>query len=123
LILQRRDNGWFDDNENLISPLTPQEQEDIEYARAVSDECPIPISDTHTAMEFYLFATSADDFSELSTLSLAHLYLVKVQKKPANYEVMNMDERKSWNNSRMKTLRRYSKKKLIEALMEAVRTN
>lgn len=122
-ILQRRDNGWFDSNENLISPLTAQEQEAIEKACAdrVSDEYSIPISEAHTAMEFYLFGASTEDFSELSTLSLAHLYFVKVQKKPPSYNAMEMDEQRTWNNARMKTIRNYSKSKLIKALMEAVR--
>jgi hypothetical protein len=79
LILQRRDNGWFDANENLILPLTSQEKEDIENA-SPSDEFSIPVSEAHTAMEFYLFGDSADDFSELSTLSLSHLYFLKAQK-------------------------------------------
>ncbi|KAH8981441.1 hypothetical protein EDB86DRAFT_3131237, partial [Lactarius hatsudake] len=117
----RRDNGWFDENEKLISPLTKQEQENIENARADRsslDEHPISVSDAHTAMEFYLFADSADDFSELSTLALSHLYFVKVQKKPAGYEGMKSDEQRTWNNAKMKTIRRYRKSKLIEALME-----
>lgn len=72
-------------------------------------------------MEFYLFADSVDDFSELSALALSHLYFVKVQKKPAGYEGMKSDEQRTWNNARMKTIRRYRKSKLIEALMETVR--
>jgi hypothetical protein len=119
LILQRRDNGWFDADENLILPLTIQEQEDIDNASA-SDEFSIPVSEAHTAMEFYLFGDSADDFSELSALGLSHLYFVKVQKKPAGYEAMKTNERKKFHSDRMKTIRRYGKSKLIKALMETV---
>jgi len=123
LILQRRDNGWFDDDEKLISPLTTQEKENIENARTdgSSDEYPISVSDAHTAMEFYLFADSVADFSELSGFSLSHLYFVKVQEKPAGYEGMKTNERRTWNNARMKTIRKYAKRKLIGALMETVR--
>jgi|HubBroStandDraft_3_1064219.scaffolds.fasta_scaffold132879_2 hypothetical protein len=54
-------------------------------------------------MEYYLFADSPDIFYELSSESLAHLYFMKVQGKP------------------LKAIRRLTKKKLIEALMNAVR--
>lgn len=53
-------------------------------------------------MEYYLFAGSPDAFHELPSESLAHLYFMKVQEKP------------------LKTIRKLSKKKLIEALMKAV---
>ncbi|KAI9459243.1 hypothetical protein BJY52DRAFT_1223234 [Lactarius psammicola] len=120
LVRYRRDNGWFDDNENLISPLTTQEKENIENARAdgSSDEYPISVSDAHTAMEFYLFADSVTDFSELSGFVLSYLYFVKVQEKPAGYEGMKTNERRTWSNARMKTIRKYTKSKLIGALME-----
>lgn len=72
-------------------------------------------------MEYYLFAPSSDALSELSTLSLAHLYFVKAQAKPTGYEDMDTNEKKSWNRSRMQTIRRKPKTKLIEALVEAVR--
>ena len=72
-------------------------------------------------MEYYLFAPSADALSELSTLSLAHLFFVKAQAKPAGYDGMDTNEKQSWNRSRMQTIRRKPKIKLIEALVEAVR--
>jgi hypothetical protein len=72
-------------------------------------------------MEYYLFAPSADALSELSTLSLAHLYFVKVQDKPAGYDGMDANEKQSWNRSRMQTIRRKPKSRLIEALIEVVR--
>lgn len=94
----------------------------FENARAdgASDEHPISLSDTHTAMEFYLFAASADDFLELSGLALSHLYFVKVQKRPAGYEGMEMDGQRTWKNARMKTIRAYTKSKVIKALMKTV---
>ena len=73
-------------------------------------------------MEFYLFGDSTDDLSELSTSGLSHLYFVKVQKKPVGYEAMNTDERKKFHNDKMKTIRKYGKRKLIKGLMEAVRS-
>ena len=99
-----------------------QEQENIEATLADigSNDSPISVSDTHTAMEFYLFADSADAFSELSSASLAYLYFLKAQDKPAGYDSMDEDEKWTWNKSRMKTIRRYTKHKLIEGLMEAV---
>ena len=72
-------------------------------------------------MEYYLFAPSADALSELSTLSLAHLFFVKAQAKLAGYDGMDTNEKQSWNRSRMQTIRRKPKIKLIEALVEAVR--
>lgn len=72
-------------------------------------------------MEYYLFAPSADALSELSSLSLAHLYFVKAQAKPAGYDGMDANEKQSWNRSRMQTIRRKPKTKLIEALVEVVR--
>jgi len=81
----------------------------------------ISVSQAHTAMEYYRLAHSENDFNELSTTMLAYLYLIKVQNKPAGYESMDTDEKKKWNQSRMKTLQRYRKKKLIEALMNVVR--
>ena len=52
--------------------------------------------------------------------SLAHLYFVKAQAKPAGYDGMDMNEKQSWNRSRMQTIQRKPKTKLIEALMEVV---
>lgn len=54
-------------------------------------------------MEYYLFADSPDTFYELSSESLAHLYSIKVQRKP------------------LKAIQKLTKKKLIETLMKAVR--
>ncbi len=70
--------------------MTAQELEVINAALAGlgSYESPISASDAHTAMEYYLFVPSVDALSELSTLSLAHLYFVKVQAKPAGYDGM-----------------------------------
>ena len=86
-----------------------------------SYESPISASDAHTAMEYYLFAPSADALSELSTPSLAHLYFVKAQAKPAGYDRMDANEKQSWNRSRMQTIQRKPKTKLIEALVEIMR--
>ena len=72
-------------------------------------------------MEYYLFAPSTEALSELSTLSLAHLYFVKAQAKPAGYGGLDANEKQSWNRSKMQTIRRKPKTKLIEALVEAVR--
>lgn len=55
-------------------------------------------------MEYYLFADSPDILSELSTESLAHLYIMKVQG----------------NLKPFKTIRKRARKKLVEALMKAV---
>lgn len=124
---QRRDKGWFDNNENLISPLTTQEQENIEAALAItgSQESPISVSDAYTAMEFYICADSAEDFFELSSASLAHLYFVKVRYpcKPIEYEDMNAAEKQTWNKSQMRRIRQFTKKKMIEALVLAVRAH
>ena len=81
-----------------------QEQGNAEASNlnSVSEESPVSISDAHTAMEYYLFADSPDTFHELSSESLAHLYILKVQGKP------------------LKVIRRFSKKTLIEALMKVV---
>ena len=81
----------------------------------------VAVSEAHTAMEYYHFVDSANDFSELSSASLAHLYFVKVQNRPDEYNHMNTDDKRTWNRSKMKTIRRYSKNKLIKALTEAVR--
>lgn len=103
--------------------MTVQELEVINAALAGlgSYESPISVSDAHTAMEYYLFAPSADTLSELSTPSLAHLYFVKAQVKPAGYDGMDANEKQSWNRSRMQTIRRKPKSRLIEALVEVVR--
>ena len=55
-------------------------------------------------MEYYFFAGSPDNLSELSSESLAHLYIMKVQG----------------NLKPFKTVRKLAKKKLVEALMKAV---
>ena len=82
--------------------MTAQEQQNIEASSSTSGESPISVSDAHTAMEYYLFADSPDDFYELSSESLAHLYSIKIQGKS------------------LKAIRKLAKKKLIEALMKAV---
>jgi len=69
-----------------------------------SYESPISASDAHTAMEYYLFAPSADTLSELSSLSLTHLYFVKAQVKPAGYDGMDTNKKQRWNRSRMQTI-------------------
>ena len=84
--------------------MTTQEQGNIAASSpAASGESHISVSDAHTAMEYYLFADSADIFYELSSESLTHLYSIKVQGKP------------------LKAIRKLGKKKLIEALMKMVR--
>lgn len=76
-------------------------------------------------MEFYLYADCAQDFFKLSSASLAHLYFVKIrsQCKPTGYDLMDADEKQTWNKSQMKTIRRYKKKTMIDALVEAVRAH
>lgn len=74
-------------------------------------------------MEFYRFANSSNDFFELSSVSLAHLYFVNVRCKQAQYDRMDADEKKTWNESQMKSIRRLTKAKLIEALVDAVRVH
>lgn len=103
--------------------MTAQEQENIEATLAdVSSDNPlISVSDTHTAMEFYRFADSTEDFSELTSASLAHLYFLKVQDKPAGYDSMDEDEKRMWKTSRVKIIRKFTKRKLIAGLMGAVR--
>lgn len=105
--------------------MTPQEQENIKAALAItgSEESPISVSDAYTAMEFYLSADSDEDFLELSSASLAHLYFVKVQYKPIEYDRMNADDKQTWNKSQMKKIRKLTKKSMIEALVEAVRVH
>jgi hypothetical protein len=115
---QRRDKGWFDINDNLISPLTSQEEENIKAAHEITES---PISDAYTAMEFYRFADSSDVFFELTSVSLAHLYFVNVQRKQAQWDHMDVAEKKTWNESQMKKVRNLKKGKLVEALVEAVR--
>jgi hypothetical protein len=75
--------------------LTAQELEVINAALTGlgSYESPISALDAHTAMEYYLFASSADALSELSTPSLAHLYFVKAQAKPARYDGMDANKK------------------------------
>ena len=120
---QRHDNGWFDEEEKPIRALTAPELDVINAALAGlgSYESPISASDAHTAMEYYIFAPSAAALSELSMPSLAHLYFVKAQARPAGYDGMDANEKQSWNRARMQTIQRKPKTKLIEALMEVVR--
>jgi hypothetical protein len=122
-ITQRCDIGWFDNNQTLIRPLTTEEQQNIDtvFAHTGPDSTAIAVSEAHMAMEYYRFADSDEAFSELSTAVLAHLYFVKVQIKPAEYDRMGMDEKKTWNISKMRTIRRYSKPKLIKSVVDAVR--
>jgi hypothetical protein len=108
--VQRRDKGWFDNNEKLISPLTTQED----------DNSATLISDAHIAMEFYQFANSGNDFFELSSSTLAHIYFIKIQVKPTEYEHMDTDRRNKWDKSTMNKIQRKPKKALIEAIMKAV---
>jgi hypothetical protein len=75
---------------------------------------------TAIALEYYHFADSPGTFSDLSSVALYHLYFLKVQDKPANYGSMNQDEKNIWQLAKMKTIQRYTKKRLIEALMKAV---
>ena len=107
--------------------MTTQEQENIEAALAITSlqESPISVSDAYTAMEFYLSADSAKDFSELSSASLGHLYFVKVQCqcKPIEYDLMNADKKRTWNKSQMKKIQMLMKKKMIEALVDVVRVH
>ena len=72
-------------------------------------------------MEFYISAPSAAAFSDLATPCLVLLYFVKSQGKPAGYNSMVEDEKWAWIKSKMKTIRRYRRSKLINDLMEAVR--
>jgi hypothetical protein len=72
-------------------------------------------------MEFYHFADSSEAFFELSSMSLAHLFFVNVRCKQAQYDRMNADGKKAWNESQMKKIRRLTKTALIDALVEAVR--
>lgn len=103
--------------------MTSQEQENIKAALAVtgSNEYPITVSDAYTAVEFYHFADSSDAFFELSSVSLAHLFFVNVRCKQVQYNRMDADEKKTWNESQMKKIRKLTKTVLIEALVEAVR--
>lgn len=74
-------------------------------------------------MEFYQFASASDDFLELSAMTLAHIYLVKVQVKPTEYKDMDTDGKNKWDQSTLSKIRRKSKRVLIEAIMEAVRVS
>ena len=103
--------------------MTSQEQENIKAALAVtsSKDHPITVLDAYTAMEFYHFADSSEAFFELSSVSLAHLFFVNVRCKQDQYDRMDADEKKTWNESQMKKIRRLTKTVLIEALVKAVR--
>jgi hypothetical protein len=81
------------------------------------------ISDSHTAMEFYQFANATDDFFELSTTTLAHLYFIKVLVKPAEYNSMDTIEKNEWDQSKMSKIQKKSKKILIQAITKAVRVS
>ncbi len=94
----------------MIAPLTTQEDHNGTTL----------ISDAHTAMEFYQFALAHEDFFELSSMTLAHLYFIKVQAKPAEYKNMDIDGKNKWDQTAMNKIRRKSKRVLIEAIMEAV---
>lgn len=79
-------------------------------------------------MEFYFSANSAEDFFELASVSLAHLYFVKVhfRHRPIEYDGMNTDQKEAWNKSQMpqmKKIRNFKKEKMIDALVEAVRAH
>lgn len=103
--------------------MTIEEQENIDavLSSTGSDHMAIAISEAHTVMEYYRFADSPGAFSDLSSAALAHLYFLKAQEKPAEYDSMGINEKRIWKLAKMKTIRRYSKKRLIEALMKAVR--
>lgn len=74
-------------------------------------------------MEFFHFADSSEAFFNLTSTSLAHLYFVKVLCKPSEYDRMDADKKKTWNESQMKKIQRLTKTSLIEALVEAVRVH
>jgi hypothetical protein len=97
IITQRCDIGWFDNNQNLIRPLTTEEQQNIDTVSALTspDSTAIAVSEAHMAMEYFCFTDSDEDFQELSTAVLTHLYFVKVQVKPAGYDHMDKDEKKT----------------------------
>ena len=79
------------------------------------------ISDADTAMEYYQFANTTDDFLELSSTTLAHLYFIKVLVKPAEYNSMDTIEKNEWDQSMMNKIQKKSKKILIQAITKAVR--
>ncbi|KAN0128846.1 hypothetical protein V8E53_013344 [Lactarius tabidus] len=112
---------WFENYDNLILPLTIDEQENINvvFANTGPDNTAIAVSEVHTAMEYYCFADSPGAYSDLSSVALTHLYFIKVQDKPVEYGNMNIDEKNVWRLAKMKTIQRYTKKRLIEALMKA----
>ncbi len=100
--------------------MATKEQQNIDAI--VADTNPdnsIIISEAHTALEYYCFANSANNL-ELSTAALACLYFIKVQNKPAEYEQMNIDEKRTWDLSRMKKIQIIPRNKLKRALEEAV---
>jgi hypothetical protein len=103
--------------------LTINKQENIDavFANTGPDNTAIAVSEAHTSMEYYHFADSPGAFSDLSSAALAHLYFLKVQDKPVEYGNTNIDEKNVWRLAKMKTIQRYTKKRLIEALMKVVR--
>ncbi|SRR6266581_913323 len=62
----------------------------------------------------------ANNFLELSTAALTCLYFINVQNKPAEYEQMNIDEKRTWDLSRIKKIQKIPRNKLKGALEEAV---
>ena len=105
--------------------MTIDERANVEAALAItgSESSPISVSDAYTAMEFYLSADSTEDFFQLSSTSLAHLYFVKVQCqcKSVEYDKMNTDEKRTWSKAQMKKIQNLTKAKMIDALVTAVR--
>ena len=99
-----------------------QQNFDVVLTHTGPNSTSISVSEAHSALEYYRFTESTDSFSELSTGALAHLYFLKVQKKLAEYDRMDTDQKMTWSLSRMKTIRKYKKAKLIDSLVEAVRT-
>lgn len=77
------------------------------------------MSEAHSAQEYYHLADSTYSFSELSTGALTQLYFLKVQKKLAEYDHMDADQKMTWSLPKMKMIWKYKKAKLINALVEA----
>jgi len=102
--------------------LTTQEQQSVDLAlvNIGHDTSLITVSDAHTAMEYYYFADTRSAFMELSTVVLSHLYFLKVLKKPEGYNSKDMDEKRTWDLSKLKVIRRSKKNVLIDALVKVV---
>jgi len=122
---QCHDSRWFDDKENLIHPLTTQDQQIMDFILSNigldDSDSLIPISDVYMDMEYYHYMNSNDTFSDLSMLALAHLHFLKVQNKPARYNQMDMDEKRTWGLSTIKTTQNFTRDRLIKDLTRAVR--